>query len=246
MNLEEEYINPRLKLLHKVKIAIIFIVCCYGAMWLYSISTNKTINSRQFYCNNESVCNQKECYPIDSSIDIIATNNNLEVTEVKITKCDQLFVQDLVKYYKNLKHLDISNSNYNNLDMLKLSSPRLLKLNVSYNKVNEIPLQFFINVPELIEIDISHNNLSDIASHTFNGTQKLKTIHLAYNSIDKINSKSLSSNKNLEYLDISNNLIEFFSDRMFDNNKLLKELHLENNTFGDLIEIPNSTSVYVS
>lgn len=248
MKLTAQHISSALNLFHKMKFPIIFIVIlviyCDAKKWLCPVNMDNAKNFRQFHCQEDSNLNRRICYSTDSFIEMILMNNS-EVSELKMSQCDSIYVLRCLENYKKLNLLDISYSGYKNLDSFDLNHTHLVILNASNNELNEIPKRFFKNIPEITELDFSHNNLSNIASHCFDGANKLTKIHLANNSIANIEFNDFS--QIFEYLDLRNNMLHIFNNQMFDNNRTnLKELHLEGNQMYWLPKMPKTISIYVS
>lgn len=109
---------------------------------------------------------------------------------------------------KHAKELNISYSNYGKLDSLKLNSKTLEKINVSHNRIVEIPKNFFKNTPNLIEIDFPYNSLNITDSDIFKWTNKLIKIDLSNNQLKSILNEAFVNLTHLKFLDLRNNRIQ--------------------------------------
>lgn len=151
-------------------------------------------------------------------------------SHIKFRECDLNKVANFIED-KNLASLDISKSNYRNLDPIKeMKSEHLVKLNASHNKIERISVIDFEGVPNIKKIDFSHNQIRFIGKSDFDGANKLTMIYLSNNYINFIDNDSFERLENLEFIDLSANLIVTV-DKVFQNNKKLKMLRLKENPF---------------
>ncbi|MBN3277589.1 FMOD protein, partial [Polyodon spathula] len=115
-----------------------------------------------------------------------------------------------LKGLKSLSLLDLSN---NKLKNLPGNLPgRLHQLYLEFNKINNIPDDYFRKFPKLQYLRLSNNKLTDegIPSNTFNITSLIE-LDLSYNRLQKIP----SVNTNLEHLYLQANEIKEFSINSF-------------------------------
>lgn len=239
--------NSLVNFLHKVKLSIIFllilVVHCDGEKWLCPVSTNNSQSFRHFICKDGTESDLEGCCSHSSYLDLIRTKSS-EVTDVKISKCDAIYVMGCAKNYNNLSSLDISQSQYAILNFFQINHTLLRKINASNNVLKGIPLRFFAEIPEIVEVDFSHNNLTNIERTTFEGAKKLTRINLAYNQISGIHKESFGNFSNLEYLDLRGNNMKVVLD--YTKLTTLKELHLEGNKYSYTPRVPPTASLYIS
>ena len=130
-------------------------------------------------------------------------------------------LEELVFYFKNIRHLNLTNiddlqmfdsiSSLENLEQINMSSnsisdisslsnlTSLTELSLSYNLISDI--SSLSNLTNLTELSLSFNSISDISS--LSNLNNLTLLNLSYNSISDIS--SLGSLTNLERLYLSNN-----------------------------------------
>lgn len=216
---------------------------CDGERFLCPVSINNSQSFRQFICKERTKSDLDGCYSNSSYLEFIQTNNS-EVTDVKISQCDAIYVIGCTKNYKNLSSLDISYSNYDSLNSYRLIHTLLKRLNVSNNELKEIPRRFFVEIPGITGVDFSHNKLTNIEQTTFEKAEKLTWINLANNQITEIDREVFENLTELEYLDVREN--QFGQHFEFVTMKKLKELHFERNPIAYVPLVPFTTSMYVS
>lgn len=154
----EWFFPPKSKIavifLHKLKFIIAFfvtfIVFCDGEMWFCPTNMNNSMVFRQFYCKNQVERDLEGCYSSLNYLDIIQVNHS-EVTAVKISRCDSIYVTACTKNYTHLSSFDISNSEYESLTSLRLINNNLKILNASNNGLKKFANRFFVETPQIME-----------------------------------------------------------------------------------------------
>lgn len=203
----------------------------------------------ELYCENSSGILPENCsniYLIHQFEKIIYKDRN-KLQKLKYSGCDRSELKSEIWNFTNLRSIDISESDYTNLESVKLDHQILEKFNASHNKILSIPLNYFDAAPNLIEIDLSYNNLKTIES-VFVKTLKVSRIHLSNNKIKNLQN-ALKSLNHLEYVDLSNNLIYEINDQF--NSTKLNTVHIEHCLIQRiscyLLSIAkNGTSVHIS
>lgn len=105
------------------------------------------------------------------------------------------------------------------------------KLNLSRNKLKEIPALIFVNAINLKDIDLSNNLIARVDKMAFEGGKSIEILNLSCNHLTRL--EALSSPK-LITLDVSRNNITNFDDNFFGNLSDLKYLNLSFNPLGKL------------
>lgn len=163
------------------------------------------------------------------------------------------FDEKFDSYYAQLQTLNISNYGIKNLLASNLTDPNIRILDVSYNKLDNISGEIFINTPAITEINFAHNQLTTLHSDAFKKVTKLTTLSFAHNQIIFIENETFSTLRDLNSVDLSDNQIEVIDADLFKYNTNLRELWLENNPiqrfdeqiFWPIVNLP-SVMLYVS
>ncbi|XP_045502095.1 protein artichoke-like [Colias croceus] len=132
--------------------------------------------------------------------------------------------------FPDLEEIDLSHNTIEEFEISAMESPfsSLLRLNVSYNKLNEIKEAVFDRFANLQMLDVSFNEISNINPFSFEGIKNLVYLNLAYNKIDEINGSLFRFTK-LTHLNLSNNRIQNILLKDFEKLLQLKELDLSYN-----------------
>lgn len=209
---------------------VLFIIPLCGANDIVCELFDDNVQSFERYCENVKRLVPNNCSTQFRVIVPTRIEQFSQVIQLRIEGCDQQDVTDAIENFKSVRDLDISYSNYENLDLLSSALQRLNRFNASHNKISIIHPNLLKNAHELVELDLSHNELSTIYSNdTFTGAYALKKIHLSHNALDSIDFGVFATLNHLEYLDLSSN--QFRSIPMLPNYHNLKSIHLENNPF---------------
>nr|CAH7763120.1 unnamed protein product [Callosobruchus chinensis] len=133
-------------------------------------------------CSDSTSCHLNGTHLVASSFEFLnkfTDKNYRGIVSLTISNASVNKVDPKLKYFKNLKHLDLSNNNVqisslptlNNLRVLKLKANNLKKVNISA-------------LPRHIEeLDLSNNLLTEIPKDIRN-LRSLKTLHLHKNPMD--------------------------------------------------------------
>jgi len=186
-------------------------------------------------------------------------DNETEYLDLNYETKSNIILKEINKIgLKNLKYLNLSHINYNNIYLYinileKCYFPKLEVLNLSFNRISDIKILEKVNFKELIDLDLSqnyiyninalenvnfknlkelflnNNNISDIQVLERVKFDKLKLLNLGYNNISDINILEKVNFKDLETLFLDNNKIS--NIEVFENSKLinLERLELTNN-----------------
>ncbi|XP_038054232.1 insulin-like growth factor-binding protein complex acid labile subunit [Patiria miniata] len=146
---------------------------------------------------------------------------------------------------RTLRKLNLADGNIHSIadDALR-NTPKLKRLNLSFNYLNEIPtaVSAGISIKELI---MPYNNIRSLHSDDFANLTQLEILDLDNNFISSLPSGVFSHLKKLAILYLSNNSIRSLSGAIFGNLSKLEELHLTHNRIqvvssGWLNSVPNA------
>ena len=131
--------------------------------------------------------------------------------------------------------LDISKCNINFLGPLSFANNvYLLKLNVSYNLINQVYTNTFKGLRSLIDIDLQGNFISTIHEGGFADLYSLQVLNLSHLNIYEIKVKAFVGCYNMTILDLSWNRLKYLIESMFDDLIKLKFLHVNGNSLRNL------------
>lgn len=138
-----------------------------------------------------------------------------------------------VNYFLNLNNLNVLNLSYNKIDDLPRrlfdSLENLEELYLQHNLLHVIPFQAFAPLHNLKVLDLSHNLMVNFLDHFFKPNKLIGELNLSHNKIEKLASNALADLKDLVHLDLSNNALRVLTIGVFDALKLLEYLNLANN-----------------
>lgn len=117
-------------------------------------------------------------------------------------------LKDVFQNLNNLKTLDISSNYLTQLDAeMFLSTPNLIKLDLSGNKL-ELDRDCFIHVGRKLEfLDLSRNSLKNVDG-IFSNLKELKALNLAGNKLAEVNASTFEGLDNLNDLNLVDNKFE--------------------------------------
>ena len=187
----------------------------------------------------------------------ILENSPLEFLKVQYCQIKTI-PSDTFKYLRNLQYLYLQgNSITNFMPNTFQYNKQLKKLDLTYNKIFEIPdaksvklgnlkvLILFHNViaaeskltPDsfkgydmLESLELGNNNIYTIKDNIFSPLTNLKTMRLSYNQISYISEHGFAGLEKLEELNLSHNNIRTIMANIFQHTPKLNELDLTSNT----------------
>ena len=151
------------------------------------------------------------------------TNNDGEITQ-----------EELAAFNGDEGSLDLSNKNLSNIDLLKGLSDKIKELDLSGNKITEIPEGFFDNMTNLEYVDLNSNHIKALPENAFKNTKKLNWINIRANNLTEIKKDTLSGLDKLVYLELDNNSITSVEAGALDGDTSLKQLSISGNELNAL------------
>lgn len=118
------------------------------------------------------------------------------------------------------------------------SRVRIIKgIDNSWTNIESYSFKYY---PKLLTLDLSFNKIKNVKNEAFRNLIALKSLNLSGNAIEMLNTKSFmisdSRNSNLEVLDLSNNLLTELVGDIFSFIPKLKTMYLQNNKLMTLTE----------
>lgn len=158
------------------------------------------------------------------------------IEELKVFNQQATFMPlKLSDSFKNLNALSFVKCGLLTLDATTLSGLRkLLTLNLSHNKINEISGKELVELVALNFLDLSNNKLEKINDNAFLSLTELVTIKLNDNLLLELTSESFKSQTKLKFLFVQNNLLTFVRPTVLDSLKKLEFVDLSNNRCVDI------------
>lgn len=138
-------------------------------------------------------------------------NENIvkNVKLIKFSGTPSIRRSDLNKFaqiFPGVLAFDISENKIKYLHFVDIKFKNLEFLNASHNQLLEIPRDLFDHIPKLIELDLSFNRMHGLSDVLFKKLTEVKVIDLRNNNIDRLHG-NFDHNKKLELIKLENNPI---------------------------------------
>lgn len=137
--------------------------------------------------------------------------------------------------FENMHTFNISNVE---LETMQLNffreATNVTILDVSRNKLAEIPPHILFNAKKLKSVDFSNNAINCIDPTAFEGATDLETLNLSHNNISELQDAVTTSLPKLLELDLSYNNLTKLTEHIFDKLSNLQLLNLSFNAIGKL------------
>lgn len=130
--------------------------------------------------------------------------------------------------------VDLSGYNLTDITLLTRLSSNVTSLNLSNNKIKEIPAGLLAGKTELEQFYIENNEVKDIPANLFKDTAKLDWISFAGNNLTSIEKNDFAGLDNLTILDLGSNAIKSIEAGAFDSLTKLDDFGLGSNKLTDL------------
>lgn len=136
-----------------------------------------------------------------------------------------------LKYFTNLKELDLSYNQFQNISFLEADS--LETITLSHNIFEEVLFDDFEQFSYLEELDLSYNKLKKLSSSTrpqnADGTKPMIKLYLNNNNINHIDETFFINFNYIQLLNLSYNAISEIPKGTFKHVKILRVLSISNN-----------------
>ncbi|XP_071852156.1 uncharacterized protein [Apostichopus japonicus] len=106
-----------------------------------------------------------------------------------------------------------------------ITATQLKAIDLSHNKLVELPEKLVWENEKLQSIDLSMNNLTFIHWNAFITATKLKTINLSHNKLVELPEKLVGNNEKLQSLLLSNNELECLHEDVVYNTPTIKVIY---------------------
>ncbi|RZF33839.1 hypothetical protein LSTR_LSTR008962 [Laodelphax striatellus] len=131
---------------------------------------------------------------------------------------------------ESLLTLDLQGNRLSSLPAQPLALAALQKLNISNNRLKELPRMSFMLLPGLLHLDISKNpQLTTLPLTIFQTLTRLKTLNVANTGIKQIPPEFFIRNTALRHLYLQHNHISEIADTAFQNQNNLTKLDISYN-----------------
>lgn len=114
--------------------------------------------------------------------------------------------------------------------------PSAVNLDLSHNKISNIPVGVFSSNPKLKEIYLDSNMLTHIDKEVFSSLANLDVLSLANNKLTEISADTFSDAAELRVLNLSNNSIVLPTEGSFLHQPALRELLLRNSSLTEIYD----------
>uniref|UniRef100_A0A0K0FKZ3 Uncharacterized protein n=1 Tax=Strongyloides venezuelensis TaxID=75913 RepID=A0A0K0FKZ3_STRVS len=212
-------------ILPKTKITSINIINCP----IKNISSNFFSNANSPYIKEFSCINCQLSYiPIFPSM-VNLRNLNLNSNNISISQNEESYFNNLPE----LERIDLSNNIISSIpsNMFYVPKKSLRFLDLSKNKLNQVPAQGIRNLLNLTYLSLASNNISEIYQFQFMNLQSLKSLILHSNNLKTISTMAFMNVPKLQILDFHNNKLSSIDTTYLHTFEKLQSLNLSLNNF---------------
>ncbi|KAH8339108.1 hypothetical protein KR074_004413, partial [Drosophila pseudoananassae] len=110
-----------------------------------------------------------------------------------------------------------------------LQLPNLRMLDLSQNRIEQLPRHGFQGASDLRVLSLAQNQLRQLEDTSFIGIQRLELLHLQENPLGEADERTLLPLAELRNLNMQSNKLEAITDNFFSNNSRLEQLDLSRN-----------------
>ncbi|EDW34666.1 GL12775 [Drosophila persimilis] len=110
-----------------------------------------------------------------------------------------------------------------------LQLPNLRMLDLSQNRIEQLPRHGFEGAAQLRVLSLAQNQLRQLEDTSFIGIQRLELLHLQENQLGEADERALLPLAELRNLNLQSNKLEAITDNFFSNNSRLEQLDLSRN-----------------
>lgn len=232
---------------NKLKSAIAQLPACNSFLIVcsYHSGVGKSSKPEGYACKAKHI---SACQPgmkltsVEGTHELYKSNMNVETLEVK----DSIFhfPDDIFKHLPNLRVIRVNNSGLSSLKP-KLTSSKLVELDIFENKFSEIPEKIFEGLENLESLILDRNDIQRLHSDSFAGLSWLKQLSLKDNMISDLPDGIFNELSSLTAISLNNNRLTSLSGELFVNNPNLQIVMFNENKDlqyigGSLLNFSNS------
>ena len=142
--------------------------------------------------------------------------------------------------------IDISQNNIESIERNQLGRmfPKLSTLDLSRNKIKDLPSNSFTKLGELNNLNLENNLIAHIEETVFDNLDKLHNLNLGYNHITILNLRWFKELHLLNTVSLANNKIKRVVDGEGGWPKSLKYVRLNNNSIAVIPPIPRHVEIF--
>lgn len=125
--------------------------------------------------------------------------------------------------------LDLSNCGLTDISLLKGLSDKITTVELTGNKITEIPEGLFDNMTNLTTVYLGNNYISKLPENLFKNNKKVENIELSNNKLTEIKKDDFSNLPQLQIIQMEDNNIEKIEEGAFDGDVNLQSIYAPNN-----------------
>jgi Leucine-rich repeat (LRR) protein len=188
-------------------------------LWTFFLDEKGIINSTSFSLQMDLSECVKAFYSSDIKIlEYLPINLSKIFPNLIYYEAQNCSIKFLIKrHLKSLFKLQVLNLSGNKLSEIPSKAfedlQNLRKLNLSRNLLHKIDALW--SAVRLTTLDMSHNRFTDIRTKTFENLHELRNLSLSDNRISFLSDEHFRNTKNLEFIWMANNDVKHFSYSMF-------------------------------
>lgn len=196
-------------------------------------------------------CQEDQCIATDFKVSF--ANSSIEsenyksaaIRTLKIYQQQTLFLPgNLAEHFPQLSELMVVESGLYEVEYSVFEGLDLLTLNLSNNKIPEIPVDTFSDLENLHELDLSLNKIQSLHNDVFASLKSLQKLYLNNNYITSIKVEILQHLESLNILKLQNNRLKFIGATLLTPLTNLESVDLSGNVCIDINQ-PTSSSIEI-
>lgn len=125
--------------------------------------------------------------------------------------------------------LDLSNCGLTDISLLKGLSDKITTVELTGNKITEIPEGLFDKMTNLTTVYLGNNYISKLPENLFKNNKKVENIELSNNKLTEIKKDDFSNLPQLQIIQMEDNNIEKIEEGAFDGDVNLQSIYAPNN-----------------
>ncbi|KEH90546.1 hypothetical protein Z965_11910 [Clostridium novyi A str. BKT29909] len=125
--------------------------------------------------------------------------------------------------------VDLSKKKITDISQLKALGPEVTELDLSGNRIEQLPKGIFDNLTQLTYLDLRVNKIKELPDGIFDKLVNLKKVYLERNKLETLPKGVFDKLPNLETVVLATNNIKHLDDDVFKNNKKLKFIDVSQN-----------------